>query len=577
LSTFSSLGPSLDYAVKPDVVAIGEGSYAATQNDFPGQFQSNIFEYTAFDLSGFSFSSGTSFSSPRVAGVAALVKQLNPSWKPEDIKSAIVISAERLPTFAPLSGMERGGGTVNAATAMGLPLITSPAALSWGNVLINDAAELDKTVRLRNVSQQNQSVTLSPELLSNEGIESVEIVPAQADLAPFDSIDVLMKMKFSPPEQLGEVRDLNGDIVINIDGQQEPLRVPVWARVTKVPSVQASILLIDDDGGNSYENQYIEAISFAGYDATLWDVAVLQTYPSLQYMQNFQAALWFMSTTSLNAPRVDNVLSFNDRIRFNVELTKYLAQGGRLLVSGQDWSDQQQDSIFAQELLHIAEFVHDPFVQYSFNGDILSQQTTLDISGVMDSPISLGVPDLSAEFDGNFPNMTDFLTLDNSHVAKPALVTNHDPNDVIGITAETGSYRAVFFSFALEQISNSRASSNGMDMIVKNSLDWLMEGSRNLLSIKSVEPAIQSDNSAPLAVMLAAEGVNFLVGYSVYLNDIPVEITSIDLNGNLEIIVPAGLPEGLYDITLQSPDGQSTTLSEAFTIENPVQALVRKH
>jgi hypothetical protein len=135
----------------------------------------------------------------------------------------------------------------------------------------------------------------------------------------------------------------------------------------------------------------------------------------------------------------------------------------------------------------------------------------------------------------------------------------------------------VFFSFALEQISNSRASSNGMDMIVKNSLDWLMEGSRNLLSIKSVEPAIQSDNSAPLAVMLAAEGVNFLVGYSVYLNDIPVEITSIDFNGNLEIIVPAGLPEGLYDITLQSPDGQSTTLSEAFTIENPVQALVRKH
>ena len=568
LSTFSSLGPSLDYAVKPDVVAIGEGSYAATQNDFPGQFQSNVFQYTEFDLSGFIFSSGTSFSSPRVAGVAALVKQLNPSWKPEDIKSAIVISAERLPTIATLSGMERGGGAVNTATAMGLPLITSPAALSWGNVLINDAAELDKTVQLRNVSQQNQSVTLSPELSSNEGIESVEILPTQADLAPFDSIDVVMKIKFSPPEQPGEVRDTNGDVVINIDGQQEPLRVPVWARVTKVPSPQAGILLIDDDGGNSYENQYIEAINSAGYDATLWDVAVLQTYPSLQYMQDFQTVLWFLSTTSLNAPRVDGVLTFNDRIRFNVELTKYLAQGGRLLVSGQDWSDQQEDSVFAQEVLHISTCVHDPFVQYTPTGDILSQQTTLDISGVMDSPISLGVPDLSAEFDPNFPNMTDFLTLDNSGVAKPALVVNHDPNEVIGITDETGSYRAVFFSFALEQISNNRASSNGMNMIVKNSLDWLMEGSKKLLSIKSVEPAIQSDNSAPLTVTLAAEGINFLVGYNVYLNDIPVEITSSDLNGNLEIVVPAGLPEGLYDITLQSPDGQSATLSGAFTIEN---------
>jgi hypothetical protein len=250
-----------------------------------------------------------------------------------------------------------------------------------------------------------------------------------------------------------------------------------------------------------------------------------------------------------------------------VELTKYLAQAGRLLVSGQDWSDQQQDSIFAQQVLHISEFVHDPFVQYSFNGEILSQQTTLDISEVMDSPISLGVPDLSAEFDANFPNMTDFLTLDNSHVAKPALVTNHDPNDVIGITAETGSYRAVFFCFALEQISNSRASSNAMFMIVKNSLDWLMEGSRNLLSIKSVEPEIQNDNSTPLTVNLVTEGINFLDGYNVFLNDIPVAVTSIDLNGNLEILVPAGLPPGLYDITLTSPDGQSTTISRAFTIE----------
>jgi hypothetical protein len=72
-----------------------------------------------------------------------------------------------------------------------------------------------------------------------------------------------------------------------------------------------------------------------------------------------------------------------------------------------------------------------------------------------------------------------------------------------------------------------------------------------------------------LTVILTVEGINFLVGHDVFLNDIPVEIKSINMNGTLEILIPAGLPQGLYDITLQSPDGQSTILSEAFQVENP--------
>jgi hypothetical protein len=73
-----------------------------------------------------------------------------------------------------------------------------------------------------------------------------------------------------------------------------------------------------------------------------------------------------------------------------------------------------------------------------------------------------------------------------------------------------------------------------------------------------------------LAVTLTVEGINFLVGHDVLLNDIHVEITAINMNGSLEILVPAGLPQGLYDITLRSPDGQSTTVSEAFMVENPI-------
>ena len=566
LSTFSSLGPSLGYSIKPEIVAIGEGSYAATQDDFPGEFPYSFLEQSAFDLSGFSFSNGTSFSSPRVAGAAALIKQMNPTWKHADIKSAIVTSAERPSNIASMSGMERGGGHIDPGKAMNLPLIVTPSTISWANLMIDDLTESERTVSLRNVSQQHQSYFISMELSRTERIESIDIVPNQFDLAPSESIEVLLKLKFNPPSQLGEFEDISGDVIIDMDSQAEVLHVPVWARVMNVPTPQGNVLLIDDDDNDSIENQYIESINLAGYESTLWDVNALESYPSLEYMEKFQAVSWFMASTSLNAVSDDQVqVLLNYRTRFNVELTRYLAQGGRLLISGMDWSDQQEHTPFGQQVLHILGFNHDPFVSYSSTGEILSQETTLDISGITDSPIGLGISGLNAEFDTNVLNMTDILVLDSSDVAKPALFTNQNPEDVIGITAETDSYRAVFFAFALEQISN-----NGMDIIMKNSLDWLMEGSKKLLSIHSVEPEIQNDNTVPLAVTLTVEGINFLVGHDVFLNDIPVEIKSINMNGTLEILVPAELLPGFYDITLQSPDGQSTTLSETFQVENPV-------
>jgi minor extracellular serine protease Vpr len=570
LSYFSSLGPSLDYVIKPEITAIGEGCYAATQNDLPGQFQFNSFTYTSFDLSGFGFSSGTSFSSPRIAGVAAIIKQANPSWKPKDVKSAIVTTAERKPSLAPLSAMERGGGHVNAAGAMEVPVIVTPATLSYDNVMIDDVTEVEKTIQLENISQQPQSVSLSLEQFGSERVQSVEIFPVQVDLAPTQSTEISLKVTFIPPDQLGDSEEINSDVIVTIAGQSEPLRVPVWGSIMYTPVVQGNVLLVDDDGGGTIETKYIESINLAGYEVTLWDVAEMQTYPSVEYMKKFQAVSWFLATTSLFNIRNRDTLSFNERTRFNVTLTRYLAQGGRLLVTGMDWSDDQEETLFGQQVLHISEFVHDPFVQYSADGDVASQETLLDISGLVDSPISQDLPDLEASFDSDVANMSDTLMLDNSGIAKPALITNQNPEEVIGITVETGSYRAVFFSFALERVQNQpRQSVDGMTIIIKNSLDWLMNGQRKLLSIQSVEPNIQTDNSVPKTIMLTVEGMNFSLGYDVRLNNTPLEIAAIDLAGSIEVIIPAGLPNGLYDIALDSPDGQSNVLPDIFTIQAP--------
>jgi hypothetical protein len=102
-----------------------------------------------------------------------------------------------------------------------------------------------------------------------------------------------------------------------------------------------------------------------------------------------------------------------------------------------------------------------------------------------------------------------------------------------------------------------------------------MGGSSTRLAIRSVEPQIQFDNNATLKVTLIAEGVNFPAGHDVRLNEQSVEITSIDMTGNLAILIPAGLPGGLYDITLVSPDGQTATLSQAFRVEESELTIFR--
>ena len=82
LSYYSSMGPSTgDSAVKPDLVAVGTDIYMAAQNYDPAGGQYSTTRYAD--------ASGTSFSSPMVAGAAALVKQKHPTWTPAQIRSAL--------------------------------------------------------------------------------------------------------------------------------------------------------------------------------------------------------------------------------------------------------------------------------------------------------------------------------------------------------------------------------------------------------------------------------------------------------------------------------------------------------
>jgi subtilisin family serine protease len=139
-ASFSSAGPrSGDSGLKPDVTApglsivstgIGSGNGSATI-------------------------SGTSMSSPHVAGVAALTRQAHPTWKVQDIKAAIVNTGRRS-GVADYSTSRGGTGLVQPASSTATQVVARTegqkfgASLSFGFAEFADRFRRTKEISLRN-------------------------------------------------------------------------------------------------------------------------------------------------------------------------------------------------------------------------------------------------------------------------------------------------------------------------------------------------------------------------------------------------------------------------------------------
>src|SRR6266581_4871367 len=228
IAGFSSRGPAfigntLLKEVKPDVVAPGVNVY------------SSILMSSCASPPCFAFFQGTSMATPHVAGAAALLKQLHPTWSPAQIKSALVQSAAR-PVKSSSTGnpllnpMDRGGGRINlAAASMVTATITVgvDTSLDYGQLSAQgDNAQL--LVRAQSVS--GSSVTYSVSVVpgfSSTNQPSVTPATTTVTLAAGGSASFEVTVATNGKTAAG---DYFGDIVLS--GGTIPLNIPYWVEVT---------------------------------------------------------------------------------------------------------------------------------------------------------------------------------------------------------------------------------------------------------------------------------------------------------------------------------------------------------
>ena len=107
---WSSYGYTYDGFAKPELAAPGRYMVGPT----PATSTLALTRPLSVTAPGYIELSGTSFAAPVVAGAAAYMLALHPTWTPDQVKGALMLTARATPTAAVLS---EGVGVLNAAAA----------------------------------------------------------------------------------------------------------------------------------------------------------------------------------------------------------------------------------------------------------------------------------------------------------------------------------------------------------------------------------------------------------------------------------------------------------------------------
>ncbi|WP_433433188.1 S8 family serine peptidase [Nonomuraea sp. CA-141351] len=159
LADFSSRGPrAADSALKPEITAPGVDIVAARAKDAP------------FGEGSYVAMSGTSMSTPHVAGAAAILAGQHPDWNPATLKAALMGSASPNPAAGVF---DQGAGRVDVGRATAQAVTAEPGGVGFG---VQQWPHDDDKPLTRQITYRNHGATPVTLKLS---------VDSQGDAKPF--------------------------------------------------------------------------------------------------------------------------------------------------------------------------------------------------------------------------------------------------------------------------------------------------------------------------------------------------------------------------------------------------------
>ena len=266
VSDSSSRGPAGDAGLKPDLVAVGEDVYSATQNIFTGG--------DMYDATHFTVSQGTSFSTAMVSGAAAAVKQLYPGFSPAAIKSALVTTAGRILTTdgtTPAGILNGGGGMLDMGSASAVGAVFAPSSLSFGSQEYSGTVSLTREIAITNVSAATDQYSLSVQpLISGPAISFSSA--STGPVPPGGTASISVTIRADAPQTGG----FQGFIAVQSAQSAKRYQIPYWAGIY-VPDSSRVLAVSQDTAAGTYPS--LSDALRAARPGNIIEIADSQTYP----------------------------------------------------------------------------------------------------------------------------------------------------------------------------------------------------------------------------------------------------------------------------------------------------------